>query len=68
VPYEQLDLPVLVLTGLQDDMFLNPVDVATYAARLPQAQRLDLADAGHMVPVEQPQAFIQALLDFTRSL
>ena len=68
VPYEQLDLPVLVLTGLQDDMFLNPVDVATYAARLPQAQRLDLADAGHMVPVEQPQAFIQALLDFARSL
>jgi len=64
LPYEQLDLPTLVLTGLQDDMFLNLADVASYAARLPQAQRLDLADAGHMVPVERPQTFIQALLDF----
>jgi pimeloyl-ACP methyl ester carboxylesterase len=45
-------------------MFLNLQDVDAYSARLPQAQRLDLADAGHMVPVEQPQAFVQALLDF----
>ena len=68
IPYEQLALPALVLTGLQDDMFLNPDDVAALSARLPQAQRADLADAGHMVPVERPQAFIKALLDFARTL
>lgn len=68
IPYEQLDLPALVLTGLQDDMFLDLADVANYAARLPQVQRLDMADAGHMVPLERPQAFIQALLDFARTL
>jgi len=49
-------------------MFLNLADVTNYVARLPQVQRLDMADAGHMVPLERPQAFIQALLDFARTL
>ena len=68
IPYNKLTLPVLVMTGLQDDMFLNINDVEHYCAQLPQARRVDVADAGHMVPVERPQVFTQALLDFATGL
>lgn len=68
LPYERLQLPVLVISGLQDDMFLNLEDVQRYAKRLPDSRRIDLADAGHMVPLERPQAFNRALLDFAVSL
>ena len=62
-PWERLELPTLVITGLQDHVFLDRDDVEALAARLPQCRRLDLADAGHMVPAERPEALIQALLD-----
>ena len=68
LPYDKLTLPVLVVTGLQDDMFLNINYVEHYCAQLPQAKRVDVADAGHMVPVERPQVFTQALLDFAADL
>jgi pimeloyl-ACP methyl ester carboxylesterase len=68
VAYETLDLPVLVLTGLQDDMFLNLDDVADYAGRLPRARRVDFPDAGHMLPLERPRAFTEALLKFAQEL
>ena len=68
LPYEQLTLPTLIMTGLQDDMFLNPDDVEALSDRLQQAHRVNVADAGHMVPTERPQAFIDAVLDFVKSL
>jgi hypothetical protein len=34
------------------------------AARLPDAQRVELEDAGHMVPVERPARFAEALIGF----
>ncbi len=64
LPYESLDLPVLVITGLQDRLFLDRDDVDTLYRRLPRAQRLDLADAAHMLPAERPKALTRALLDF----
>ena len=62
-PWERLELPTLVITGLQDRVFLDRDDVDALAARLPQGRRLDLPDAGHMIPAERPEALIQALLD-----
>lgn len=63
VPWEALDVPVLVLTGQRDRVFYEEADVAALSARLPRATRVDLADAGHMVPLEQPDTFVAALLD-----
>ncbi|EDP64472.1 hypothetical protein BAL199_26981 [alpha proteobacterium BAL199] len=34
------------------------------AARIPNATRIDFADAGHLIPIERPQAFTKALFDF----
>ena len=62
-PYEQLSMPVLVITGLQDRVFRDPEDIDALYARLPDARKLDLPDAGHMIPVEQPQALLDALME-----
>ncbi len=68
LPYERLDLPTLVMTGLQDRVFFDRDDVEALYARLPRARRLELRDAGHLIPVERPGATIEALLDFGRWL
>ena len=67
-PWERLDLPVLVITGLQDRIFYDAADVDGLVTRLPRAQRVDMTDAGHLIPVERPKALIDALLDFGGSL
>jgi len=68
LPYEELDLPVLVMTGLEDNVFLDPKAVAELSARMPNARRLDVADAGHLLPAEDPEAVTGALLDFASTL
>jgi pimeloyl-ACP methyl ester carboxylesterase len=68
LPYEKIDLPVLVMTGLQDRLFYVEEDVAERSARMPRATRLDMADAGHMIPLERPEAFSAALLEFAATL
>lgn len=68
VPYERIDVPTLVLTGLQDRVFYNAQDVVELCARLPSVRRVDLANAGHMVPVERPGELAQAILDFAETV
>lgn len=68
VPWERLDLPMLVVSGLQDRVFYDARDVAELFARLPRARRVDLPDAGHMLPVEVPDLLADALLAFAREL
>jgi pimeloyl-ACP methyl ester carboxylesterase len=64
VPYEQLTMPVLCITGKHDRVFRDPDDIASYLSRLPNATHLEFDNAGHMVPVEQPEAFLDALKQF----
>ncbi len=68
LPYERLDLPTLVMTGLQDRVFFDRDDVEALYARLPRARRTELRNAGHLIPVERPGLTIEALLDFGRWL
>lgn len=68
LPYEKLDLPVLVMTGLEDRLFLDLNDVDQLYQRLPDARRADLDDAAHMIPVERPQALTRHLLQFAGEL
>ena len=62
-PYEQLTVPTLVMTGAHDRVFRDPADVDAMFARLPNAHRIYVANAGHMIPVEQPDTLTKALLD-----
>ena len=64
LPYEKLTLPVLVITGLQDHVFLEPDIVNALFNRLPRAGRIDMPDAGHLIPGERPEALCKALLTF----
>ncbi|MDJ0781360.1 MAG: alpha/beta hydrolase [Desulfosarcinaceae bacterium] len=68
LPYEQLDLPVLVITGLQDHVFLETEVVAELAARLPKGRRVDMPDAGHLIPAERPEALADQLIQFAQEV
>lgn len=68
VQYEDITVPVLVMTGEQDRVFYNAADVAALSARLPNAQSKTFPDAGHMIPAERPGAFAAALVDFAAAL
>lgn len=68
VPYERLDVPVLSITGNQDRVFRNPADIDELSARIPKLTRIDLDNAGHMIPVEQPKALSDALIQFAAKL
>jgi pimeloyl-ACP methyl ester carboxylesterase len=68
LPYENLDLPTRIITGLQDHVFLDRDDVESLFSRLPRAQRIDMRTAGHLIPAEQPEALAEALLTFAREL
>jgi pimeloyl-ACP methyl ester carboxylesterase len=68
LPYEDLKLPVLNVTGLQDRIFYDEADVTRLLARLPDVRPVALADAGHLIPIERPQALAQELLTFAEEL
>lgn len=68
LPYEKLDLPTLVITGLQDHVFLEPHVVAELAARLPKGKRVDMPAAGHLIPTERPEALADHLIAFAREV
>lgn len=66
--YSQLDLPVLVMTGYQDRVFYDAADVNALFDTLPDAYRLDLPHAGHMIPAERPQETVMGLIGFARTV
>lgn len=68
VRWEKLKLPVLSMTGLHDRVFYVAADVEELAARIASLQRVEFGDAGHLIPIERPQAFARALLEFARRL
>jgi 3-oxoadipate enol-lactonase len=67
-PWEKLKLPVLSMTGLHDRVFYVAADVDELAARIPGLERVEFADAGHLIPVERPAAFAKALLAFAKQV
>lgn len=68
LPYGRLNLPVLVITGLQDHVFLEPDIVDDLFSRLPRGRRIDMPDAGHLIPAERPEALADSLLSFTKEV
>jgi pimeloyl-ACP methyl ester carboxylesterase len=68
LPYERLNLPVLIVTGLQDHVFLEEDVVNDLFSRLPRGLRVDMPDAGHLIPAERPEALVDSLLSFTKEV
>jgi pimeloyl-ACP methyl ester carboxylesterase len=61
-----IKVPALVVVGADDTPFLAASDYM--AAKIPGAQKAVIAAAGHAVNIDQPQAFIDAVLPFLDGL
>jgi pimeloyl-ACP methyl ester carboxylesterase len=62
----EIKVPSLVVVGAEDAPFLAASDYM--AAKIPAAKKVVIPTAGHAVNVDQPQAFIDAVLPFLDSL
>jgi pimeloyl-ACP methyl ester carboxylesterase len=56
-------VPSLVLCG-QYDGISPPAEMREIAAKLPNARYIEIAKAGHMAPLEQPEAVNAAIREF----
>jgi pimeloyl-ACP methyl ester carboxylesterase len=61
-----IKVPSLVVVGADDAPFLAASDYM--AAKIPDAKKVVIPAAGHAVNIDQPQAFIDAVLPFLDSL
>src|SRR5205085_12249132 len=61
-----IKVPALVVVGADDMPFLAASDYM--AAKIPGAQKVVIPAAGHAVNIDQPQAFIDAVLPFLDGL
>jgi pimeloyl-ACP methyl ester carboxylesterase len=55
----EIKVPVLVIVGANDSPFLNAADYM--AARIPNATKVVIQNAGHAVNIDQPTLFNQAV-------
>ena len=60
---ETLDIPTLVIAG-SEDALTPPAAVREVAACIPGAELAELAGAGHIIPVEQPEPFYATIETF----
>jgi pimeloyl-ACP methyl ester carboxylesterase len=58
-----LACPTLVIRGADSDV-LSPETAERMVARCPHVQFVEVADAGHSVPAEQPDRFLALVTDF----
>jgi pimeloyl-ACP methyl ester carboxylesterase len=63
-PWQNLKIPVLVMTGEHDRVFLVKEDVLELSKRIPNAGMVNFTDAGHMIPMERPEKFTNELMSF----
>lgn len=64
IPWQDLTLPVLVMTGLHDRLFRIQNDVDDLVARLPDATTVTYADGGHSLQAEHPERFVADVIHF----
>jgi len=63
----EFDGPILVIAGA-DDSLCPPAWHAAMEARNRRANYVEIEDAGHLVPLEQPAVFTRAIFDWLRIL
>ena len=66
-PWQNLKLPVLIMTGEHDRVFLVKEDVLELSEQLPNANMVNFANTGHMIPIERPEKFTNELLSFLKT-
>jgi len=62
----RITAPTLVITG-EDDFICGPLCAAEISAAIPGAREAIVGDSGHMIFIEQPQAFHDEVASFLES-
>lgn len=62
-----IGLPALLVVG-EHDAISPPAEMREMAQAMPRARLVEIAEAGHMAPLEQPGAVNEALAEFLASL
>jgi pimeloyl-ACP methyl ester carboxylesterase len=60
---ERIDVPVLVVAG-EDDQITPAAGMRSMASAIPEAKFVLVPGAGHLTPLEQPQAVTEAMREF----
>jgi pimeloyl-ACP methyl ester carboxylesterase len=63
----EFKLPILLITG-DDDRIVPTADSIRLAGALPDSQLVVIAQAGHVPQEEQPDAFLQAILQYLKDI
>ena len=63
---DKMDLPVLILHGM-DDQIIPMSEVDTMKNRIITSKLVLIPEAGHLLNLEQPDLFNQAVMDFFQS-
>lgn len=66
--WASLDLPVLTITGLHDRVFRDAEVIDRLYSSLPNAQREDWDNAGHLLPLERPERLAESLAKFGKEI
>jgi pimeloyl-ACP methyl ester carboxylesterase len=61
----EIRCPMLAITA-SADLYAPPTLMARWIRHITQAEVVAIADAGHSVPMEQPEQFNRAVLEFVR--
>ena len=61
-----ITVPTLVVVGADDEPFLAASDYM--ATKIPGAKKVVIPAAGHAINIDQPQAFVEAVLPFLENL
>ena len=67
-PYDKLEVPVLLMTGMHDRVFRIDEDVSELSATISNQKSVVFEDAGHLIPIERPAKFTAELLAFAQTL
>lgn len=62
----EIAVPALIIIGEKDDQYLRAADVLE--ARIPNAERVTIAGAGHITNLDDPEAFDKAVIAFLSRL
>jgi len=68
VNWAEIAVPILNVTGLQDQIFRNDAVIAKLLGQFQNVTTVEYADAGHMVPTETPEHLAQDILKFVERL
>lgn len=68
IAWQDLSLPVLVMTGMKDRLFRIQSDVDELTARLPDTRTVTYGGGGHSLHAEYPERFVSDLIQFAKEI